>query len=84
MIPSRVEYIVCVDERRKPDSLMPLLRGEIIHSRWMPFRAIFNKGRECAVDAWNFAAAEAKGEVIITVADDYFPQNTGTLQSWNR
>ena len=71
--PSRVEYIVCADERRKPDLLMPLLRGEIIHSRWMPFRAIYNQGRECAVDAWNFAAAEAKGEVMITVADDYFP-----------
>ena len=25
------------------------------------------------MDAWNFAAAEAKGEVMITVADDYFP-----------
>jgi hypothetical protein len=80
--PDRVEYILCADKRHKQDALTPLLMGEIGYGGWNPFRAIFNEGRECAVDAWNFAAAESKGNVLITVADDYFSPEHWDTQLW--
>lgn len=63
---SRVEYILCVDDRHWRH-IRP------VPSRWGSFSYASNKGRECAVDAWNTAAARSTGDILITVADDYFP-----------
>jgi hypothetical protein len=69
--PSRVEYLLCADKgtRITPVDVIQLVRlWPNPHSG-----LICNYGRPCAVDAWNTAAAASTGEVIITVADDYFP-----------
>ncbi len=60
-----IEYIVCVDSA---DAVkLPLDK--------VPdgFKVVVNMGRPCAVDAWNVAAAEATGSILITVADDWYP-----------
>lgn len=62
--PSKIEYILCVDEadRDKVPAEMPHLPQLVI-----------NAGRQCAVDAWNTAAAASTGKFIIQVADDLYP-----------
>jgi hypothetical protein len=37
------------------------------------FRTVLNTGRPCAVDAWNTAAKQSRGQVLICASDDVFP-----------
>lgn len=62
----RVEYIMCVD----PEDYRRIVP---LRSSWGCFQFVRNLGRPCAVDAWNTAAMHSTGEILITVADDYFP-----------
>ena len=72
----RVEYVLCVDAEQTmgldvaPEHYKHQLIGEMVWGKW---QTVMNTGRRCAVDAWNTAAASSTGEIIITVADDYFP-----------
>jgi hypothetical protein len=61
-----VEYILIVDRRWGFDELpeFPATRG---------FRAVWNTGRRCYVDAVNIGAQYATGDVLIVAADDQFP-----------
>jgi hypothetical protein len=63
--PFALEYILCVDEIELPN--LPLDERSAVD------RVVVNKGRRCSVDGWNTAAAAARGQVLITVADDWFP-----------
>jgi glycosyltransferase involved in cell wall biosynthesis len=65
---SRVEYILSVDKGREA-----AVDCDEMYRTWNPFRFVQNHGRRCAVDGWNAAAAASRGDLIITVADDYFP-----------
>jgi hypothetical protein len=65
--PSRVEYLLCVDQGRTSE-----LRDIRNTAAWGYFDVIVNPNRRCAVDAWNWVASKSKGDVLITVADDYF------------
>jgi hypothetical protein len=64
--PSRVEYLLGVDAKDAR-----ALYGVL--GQWGSFKLAVNAGRPCAVNAWNTAAAASTGDIIITVADDYFP-----------
>ncbi len=63
---SEVEYILVCDRRWGFDQLpeFPATKG---------FRAVWNTGRRCYVDAVNIGAQYATGEVLIVAADDQFP-----------
>jgi hypothetical protein len=72
--PRDVEYILCVDKDRDKEQWH--LMGEWwqgLYQAWGKFDFVVNEGRRCAVDAWNTAAKESTGHILITVADDYFP-----------
>jgi SAM-dependent methyltransferase len=60
------EYILVCDKRWGFEVLPPALNGD-------RFRAIWNTGRRCYVDAVNLGAQYASGDVLIVVADDQFP-----------
>ena len=72
--PSDCEYLVVVDE--KDITRYPFIASALVNAA--NGRVIFpkirmNSGRPCAVDAWNVAAREATGDVLVCVADDWFP-----------
>jgi hypothetical protein len=72
--PGQVEYVLCRDEGR--DDAAWNRQGDWsfgLWQKWHPFKFVVNEGRRCAVDAWNAAAKASTGEILITVADDYFP-----------
>ena len=72
--PETVEYILCVDKDR--DTAAWRAQGDWwqgLYQAWGGFKFVVNEGRRCAVDAWNEAAQASTGELLITVADDYFP-----------
>lgn len=78
---ARVEYVLCEDAEptTSPAAVTEYnnrLIGEMVWGKW---QTVVNTGRQCAVDAWNTAAAASTGDVIITVADDYFPP-----EHWDR
>lgn len=60
------EYILVFDKRWGFETLPPALNGE-------RFRAVWNTGRRCYVDAVNIGAQYATGDVLIVNADDQFP-----------
>jgi hypothetical protein len=61
---TEVEYLLVVDSEDidKAPQIKP----------WY-FRLLVNRGRPCTVDAWNLAAREAKGDVLVCIADDWSP-----------
>jgi hypothetical protein len=68
--PKKIEYILGIDSvatwpdwRVVDEVLKPFWAWEVAH----------NSGRRCAVDGWNATAREAKGKLLITVADDWYP-----------
>lgn len=68
--PSTVEYILCVDKGG------PFFETDSRLSVPGPPRNVrltLNTGRHCVVDAWNTAARASTGQVLICVADDFFP-----------
>jgi hypothetical protein len=72
--PERVEYVLCVDFGREWD-----FREAAPWKSWGWGQFVVNRGRRCAVDAWNTAAAASTGQIIITVSDDYVPP-----EHWDR
>jgi hypothetical protein len=72
--PGQVEYVMCTDSGRDQEAWAR--QGDWafgLWQKWHPFKFVLNEGRRCAVDAWNEAARVSAGDVLITVADDYFP-----------
>lgn len=67
--PQAIDYVLVTD-----DMIQFVDAGTWLHSLgiggfvWAP-----NHGRRCAVDAWNESAKHARGKLIITVSDDWFP-----------
>ena len=59
--PEVLEYLLCVD------------REDVSRERIEVDRFLINDGRACPVDAWNFAARQSVGTVLIIGADDLFP-----------
>lgn len=67
--PSKVEYILCADERWGFDGRAPKIQG---HAPFENLRVVWNNGRRCYVDAVNTAAKAATGQILIVIADDQF------------
>lgn len=65
--PAQCEYIVG-SEQPIPTDILEFLKGRGVDLIWKQ-----NRGRACAVDAWNATAECAHGKLIITVSDDWFP-----------
>lgn len=67
------EYVLCVDKRwgfvSTDVSQSCLERG----FPGPPDRVIWNEGPKTAVSGWNTAAAAARGDILLVVADDFFP-----------
>jgi len=61
--PSDMEYLLGVDF------------AQLSEFRTLPHDVglVINNGRRCAVDAWNAVARAAIGNVLVQVADDFFP-----------
>lgn len=69
--PERIQYILGID-------LGTVNEQEATHwdQHFPPFGSVeiaWNCGRQCAVDGWNATAQQARGQLLITVADDWFP-----------
>lgn len=66
--PEDVEYILGFDN----GAVAPE-----VYEQWVfPFEnstIAVNTGRKCAVDGWNATGRKAQGQILITVADDWFP-----------
>jgi hypothetical protein len=69
--PERIQYILGMDigtvdeaEAANWDQHFPAYGS--VEIAW-------NCGRRCAVDGWNATARQARGRLLITVADDWFP-----------
>ena len=63
-----VEYILCIDQID-----MEKLIVTPFSQHPSDISVAINKGRQCAVDAWNCSAKWSTGKFIIQVADDFFP-----------
>jgi hypothetical protein len=63
--PLHVEHILCVDDC--DIHKLPLTE------RTLTDRLVINKGRRCSTDAYNRAGESAHGDVLIVIADDFFP-----------
>ena len=65
--PENVEYILAIHEADRRE----------VHQVELPAFAqasiLLNSARSCSVDNWNAAAREATGQILINVADDWFP-----------
>lgn len=64
--PAAVEYILAIDERWGFDPKMP----PVVNDRT---RVIWWAGKRGSTTAWNAAAAESRGQVLVMVADDLRP-----------
>jgi len=65
--PGNVEYILAVhesDAAKASEQEIPDFLRSI---------KLVNAGRNCSVDNWNAAARSALGDVLINIADDFFP-----------
>jgi hypothetical protein len=65
--PSRVEYLLAIHERDE---------AEVIEAELPEFgraAVVVNDQRSCSVDNWNRVARAATGEILINLADDWFP-----------
>jgi hypothetical protein len=73
--PQNVEYLLCVDGAQFGEFLGPVLQSKIALriNVWGPFRLLKNERRRCCVDAWNTAAEQSQGGILINIADDYHP-----------
>lgn len=69
--PLFVEYVLCVDEVDDGRLSDAILENEA--ARFGMVRLVVNRGRRCAVDGWNTAAAASSGQFLVTVADDWQP-----------
>lgn len=69
----------CCDEHGQVEYLLvtescdAIATQERLANLWPVSRVILNCGKKTAVTAWNAVAEFAKGNLFITVADDYFP-----------
>ncbi len=71
--PARIEYVLCVDHDPE-SSLVTAAHNEFGWTKGYGSKTfVENKGRRCAVDGWNAAAAASSGKLLITVSDDVFP-----------
>lgn len=57
--PESIEYILSTDDHTKIDR--PITQH------------VVNTGRRSSTDGWNVAAAASRGKLIVSIADDYFP-----------
>lgn len=70
--PLDLEYLLCVDSGRVTELDWP--NGATVRAiDRTNIKLVINRGRRCAVDAWNATARASIGKFLITVSDDYFP-----------
>jgi hypothetical protein len=65
--PENVEYLLGIhsnDIHRMGVNMLP---------RFGHNRIVVNNARSCSVDNWNAAANQAKGQILLNIADDWFP-----------
>lgn len=67
--PELIEYILGIDEGEE----FPDLEGSGYLGLFPRVAVVVNRGRKCAVDGWNATAMQATGQLLITVADDWYP-----------
>ena len=68
--PEHVEYLVAIHG----DDIHRVMRGDQISDLGFGSgRLVVNNERSCSVDNWNAAARQAKGQILLNVADDWFP-----------
>jgi hypothetical protein len=70
--PSKVEYILVVDERDRMKGIN-VDPSPVLDEPGFQITVGLNIGRPCTVDAWNTAARMAHGNILVVVADDWFP-----------
>jgi hypothetical protein len=70
--PTRVEYVLAVDKDRILELSFPP-KAPVYDIDKSAARLTLNYGRKCAVDGWNAAAKASRGQLLISVADDWFP-----------
>jgi len=63
--PFALEYILCIHESDIANLPLP--------ERDLTNRVVVNRARSCSIDNWNCAAKVSRGQILITVADDWFP-----------
>lgn len=63
-----VEYILVTDDQDQQKGIDTHLEEGCI-----PLDLAVNQDRQCTVDAWNTAAAVSTGDILVVVADDWFP-----------
>ena len=64
--PTQVEYVLVPERNRGFGLLNGLL--PFVHSV-----IVWNTGRPCLVDGFNLAAKSSRGDVLVIIADDFFP-----------
>lgn len=69
-----VEYILAADHDGGPGNTSRLTIDLNLHcQQFRRFVFVQNRGEHSSTAAWNRAAAEASGKLLISIADDYFP-----------
>ena len=74
--PEQIEYILCVDDRWGFPPEGTVIETPEVHLRGgngAETHIIWNKGPKTAVSGWNTAGAAATGDILLVVADDFFP-----------
>ena len=80
MHPEQVEYILAVDAADWSVGLIDVLDHERWHRSYpMVLRTIQNDGVQCSTQAYNQAASDSTGDLLVCNADDVFPP-----QDWDR
>ena len=70
--PVQIEYILGLDSESRANWPIWETMNGTLNSFWA-WEVAENFGRRCAVDGWNATAKEAKGKLLITVSDDWYP-----------
>lgn len=68
--PERIEYILGIDSKADWKGRLP---EDFPLPRFGESSIVVNQYRQCAVDGWNATARQARGKLLITVADDWYP-----------
>lgn len=69
--PSNVEVVVAIDQDYRDGKQV----ADAAAARWPNVKSVVNTGSSNCVSGWNAAAAACTGDVLISLADDFFPPN---------